>query len=594
MSKDMSAERLLANYLQGFLFADDEWLEVDGTTATYWQARLAQTTTIENLPDGRTKWRVRTRIVNDVTAGSDVHELCLALNRFAAGWSFAYDPEARTVDAVVAICAPVDWDTFFLRLSEKAKLSAWMSDVLAERLAEAVGGVPAFSHPRAQSAVRESFDGTYYLLQTLRARPEWILDLTHFRFPRVEETAATIAEMVGAPEEAVWSDDTELRIMLGASMGLSAGFDRHPVVGDCWQSSLVVPPRQSSTALAEHLGAMTWALFDGPDTNLLGAWTIEDDALKFRQWNTMSEVRYQEHLGSFTGHSVADLWGFTSTLSDVLGMLSESELPADDDSQSGGEVAELAAHIAAAIAEQARPAVSERPVLDEEPADRRLLWLYRRQILVVAAWFNPMGPTVTSTEVCALPDGTEYLVHFRRHPLSPYYRVIGPLTDGDDAELMDEATELLLGGGLPNVLTLWYAPGATAADVPDYLREAILAAKGDADPGLAGDAAWIEHTLGSPWEFAAFDQTEAHQFKVEAQREFDAHPSADRGFAMWWQQASRYENVLSNFRFLPDAWDGTLNTQQAFNNLRLFDTDPLIVTYSKIGMPGPDHKPSES
>ena len=51
----------------------------------------------------------------------------------------------------------------------------------------------------------------------------------------------------------------------------------------------------------------------------------------------------------------------------------------------------------------------------------------------VAAWFNPIGPTVASTEVCGLPDGFEYLVRFRRHPFAPYYRVLGPIPDGGDA-----------------------------------------------------------------------------------------------------------------------------------------------------------------
>lgn len=186
MTIDLPAERLLANCLQGFVWVDEAWLEIDGASATYWQARLPQTI-VDVLPDGRTKWRIRTRIVEQVPDGTDSHQLCMALNRYAAGWSFAYDAEERTIDAIAAICALPQWDTFFLRLSEKAKLSAWMSDVLAERIAAAVGGVAAFSHPRAQSGVRESFDATYYYLQTLRGRPEWILDLTRYQFPSVED-----------------------------------------------------------------------------------------------------------------------------------------------------------------------------------------------------------------------------------------------------------------------------------------------------------------------------------------------------------------------------------------------------------------------
>lgn len=594
MSVDVPADVLLANYLQGFLWPDEDWLEVDGARATYWQARLAQTTTVDVLPDGRTKWRIRTRIVEQIPDGTDAQQLCLALNPYAAGWSFAYDAYEHSIDAIAAICALPQWDTFFLRLSEKAKLSAWMSDVLAERLADAVGGVPAFSHPKSQSTVRDSFDATYYYLQTLRGRPEWIMDLTRNQFPSIEETASTIAEMVGAPD-AVWSDNTELRIMLDTSMGLSAGLDRHPIVGASWKSSLVMPPRQSSEALAEKLGAITWALFGDPDTNLLGAWILDAGGLTFQQWNTMSEVRNQEQLGSYTGHSAADLWGFTSTLSDVVGVLSQSELPPDGESGSDSAAADRAEHIVAAIAEQARPAVTERRPEDEHPADRRLLWLERRKTLAVAVWFNPMGPTVGSIEVCALPDGTEYLVHFRRHPFAPYHCALGVLSpDGTDTELFGDAIDLLVGVSLPNVLALWNNPEATAADVPYALRERIVDVATGAGRDLAAEATWIKQTMGNPWEFAAVDQTEAEHIKTAAKKAAGVHPSPDRGFAAWWEQVSSFDNVVANFRFLADAWDGALNTQRAFGNLGHFDVDPLLVTYSNIGMPGPDDGPADT
>ncbi len=34
--------------------------------------------------------------------------------------------------------------------------------------------------------------------------------------------------------------------------------------------------------------------------------------------------------------------------------------------------------------------------------------------------------------------------------------------------------------------------------------------------------------------------------------------------------------------------------QRAFGNLGHFDVDPLLVTYSKIGMPEPDSDPSDN
>ena len=48
----------------------------------------------------------------------------------------------------------------------------------------------------------------------------------------------------------------------------------------------------------------------------------------------------------------------------------------------------------------------------------------------------------------------------------------------------------------------------------------------------------------------------------------------------------RLRQCRRQLQVLPDAWDGSLNTQRAFGNLGNFDVGPLLVTYSDIGMPG--------
>ncbi len=580
VSDEFPAEELLAYYLKRFLWADEEWLELDGVNATYWQARLAQTTTVELSSERWAKWRIRTRIVNGVNDEAEARQVCLALNRYAAGWSFVYNPSDRTVDAIAAAYAPPQWDTFYLRLSETAKISAWMADVIAERLAATLGGEPAFTHPAAQPGQREIYDGTYYYLEALRGRPESILDLTRYQFGPIEDIAATIAQFVGAPSDAVHASGEELRIEVGPGLELHAGFGKHSIIGTGWRSALVLGPRQITDALAEYLTAMTWALFDSPETNLLGGWIPIPDGPVFQQWNTTSEIRNQEQLDSYIDHSTTDLWGFTSTLSDVMGAMSQHEPPPYGEGRNYAHAVERADAIITAISEQARPAVTERPEEGESWADRRLLWLERRQVLVVAAWFNPMGPTIGSTEICGLPDGTEYLVHFRRHPLGPYYRVLGRIGDGDESQLLGEATDLLIGESLPNVLALWTNPEADASEVPEALRNRVLATARNGGKDLTGNAAWLEQTKGNPWEFAAVDQSEAKRVKAAAK---DAS-STDEGFAAWWGQVSSFDNVIPNFRFLPDAWDGALNTQRAFGNLSNFDVGPMVVTYSKIGM----------
>lgn len=133
---------------------------------------------------------------------------------------------------------------------------------------------------------------------------------------------------------------------------------------------------------------------------------------------------------------------------------------------------------------------------------------------------------------------------------------------------------------------------ATPADVPDSLRRRVLeVAEGAGEGSLAADAACIEQTMGNPWEHAAVDQSEANRVRAAAQQEAATHPASDGGFAAWWKQVSCVDNVIANFRCLPDAWDGALNTQKAFG-LWHFDAGPLVVTYPTISMPGPERGPS--
>lgn len=191
----------LEMYFRNGLRGDMDWVEVADGSFTYWQARLAQTTSVAVVSEfGDTKWRIRTRIVDDVKDPEIAKEACLALNRYAAGWSFAYNESDRAIEALAAIYAPiVPFPTESLnRISEVAWLSSWMSDVIAERLAQSVEGKPAFSHPASQDSVRTDFDAYYYYAQTLRARPEWIVDRTSDQFSspaQIGEQLVTLLEV---------------------------------------------------------------------------------------------------------------------------------------------------------------------------------------------------------------------------------------------------------------------------------------------------------------------------------------------------------------------------------------------------------------
>ena len=99
------------------------------------------------------------------------------------------------------------------------------------------------------------------------------------------------------------------------------------------------------------------------------------------------------------------------------------------------------------IVEQARPAVQlslSGIEQEQDRTDRRLLWLGRDEIVGLAVWFNPIGPTILTIEVCSLPDGSRYLVYFQRHPSAPRYRVVAELEpDQESTQIASAITELV-------------------------------------------------------------------------------------------------------------------------------------------------------
>jgi hypothetical protein len=422
----------LESYVQRDLQADADWLEYgEGTSFVYWQARLAQTTSLEVLENDDLKFRVRTRVVDDVGDEALAKELCLVLNEYALGWSFAYDPEHHSVDAIAAVFAPLSPfpNDPMLRVSEAAKLSAWMSDVIAERLAKTVQGTAAFGHPVHQDAVRTTYDGSYYYAECLLGRPERVVDLTDDLYPPIETIAESLIELAGADPDDLTIDRQVIDIDLteGGRYRMSAYFAEHPLLGQCWRSYVSFNGTVAEYAV-EAANALAWSLFDSGATTLLGGWTYKGATLAFEQWTTTSELRQIERATGFHGHRASELIDRARPLSDALYAIEVDWTPFKLESVlSEDERDALGKKVIGAVADVAAPALAVE-VTPRLPADRRLLWLKRRGAMAVATWFNPLGPTVATLEVCIDPEtGHDYLVYFMRHPLAPDYRVVGRL-----------------------------------------------------------------------------------------------------------------------------------------------------------------------
>lgn len=582
----------LASFLDQYLWADEEWLEKTESSATYWQSRLAQQIRCTSLEDGRVHWQINTVVVTDVSDLPAAVQACNALNGWAAGWSFAVEAESRTIHALCSISAPPPWDRYLVRLATAAKLSAWMSDQVAERLAQAVGGSPAFSHPAQQMAPRETPDAVYSMATVIRERPEWVFDPTPHMYPPPEKLADFFTALMHGQADEVDVDDGLIRIITksgdgrGVSHVVKCGFIRSRIFGPVWMSQVTLP-WASGMGSAKVAQNCAWLMFDDTDASLLGAWNAKGDDLAYIQMTLTSELRAVERLDSFIARDETLLWGFVSTLSEAIRTCIQAEATASDTpSAEQNSHQESFSSLAASLHADEAGILVQLPTPMTDHADRRILWMRSLAKLVAWGWFNPMGPSMCTLEICRdASDENSYLVSLLRHPLGPRYIVHSLVKSHEDlvAEL-PKALEDVLTGSIPDFLSLAWCPKSEYEDVSRLVRERILEVASEHDLDLVNEAARINRNRGRPWDLVNDAGQHPDQIALIENTPDDA---AD----MWLEASSDPAHVDSVLMAFPEPWDAALNYQHSIGNLArgYFDISPLFITYSSIGTvkPGP-------
>ena len=583
----MRLRDLEAQFCKVYLWPDDDWLEFTDTGFTYHPGRLAQHVTTQDLGDGRVKWRLDMPLVGGVEDEALAVEVCLALNAFACGWSFAYDRGARSVHALAALAAPPEWDRHLLRLAQAAKLAGWFGEAVVDALAAALGGTPLVSRPADAAAPRRTPDALTYLPTALRERPEWVFDPVPYTFGDLDALAAVFAERAGVPAGRVQVTGDEIRIAAGADDGsaddpaaeLVAGFDVHPLLGTGWRSDVRFG-RVPDPAFPVAATAAAWAMFEDPSATLLGGWVSTDEGFAFRQWSLTTELRGFEQLPGWPGPVPEILWGVTSTATDAVAwmhggrlenLLELTAFPDDVDRAVAATLAALHAGVAGSLAEV--------PTRQDGRADRHLLWLDEGPTLLLAGWFNPIGPTVSTLELRRDPlTGQGLLVAYTRHPMAPRYVVVARAETADDVRAaLPYAMAEVLAGSPPNVLSVAACP----EDLRDAVLDAVRAAahRQVADAGTTFDdlRRHILRTLADPWGYAGEPRPPGHERPVP-QRDGDA-------YAGWLAAVCDDDNFAANVMALPQAWDGSLNYQSAAGNLdrAAFDIGPFLLVHSDIG-----------
>ena len=574
---------LSENFCAGYLWPDPEWLEYHDTGFSYWHGRLEQRFTVEPVEDGAYAWRLDTPVVAEIADPQAAVAAILTLNQFAAGWSFWLDAEARSIHALAAMTSPLEWNRWIVRFSEIAKLMGWFCEAAAEPLARRLGGVPLFSHPAGMQAPREIPDAVNYYPTAQRERPEWVLDPVTGWFPPMEEIAGTFGERMEAAE--VEADESTLRIVApdekgeGSAWELIAGFSEHRLLGVAWRSELVLPQIAAEAVPIAALVA-TKALYDAPTANLMGSWVDSDGVLVYRQWITSSELRNYGRIEEFDGTDEL-LWSLTSPAADAAAWgerLPDAEWPAIEVDQDQAD--DLLAEVFATLLSGSHPAfVAARP--PDSKADRSLLWLDRAAVLLLCGWFNPIGPTLSTLEVCTAPlADREQLVVFARHPLLPEYRVAAQVHSPEQVlAAVQAAVEEMVTTAPPNVVVLSGCPADLQPAVIEALRAAVERVAADTGVSLLEERAKVLRTLGDPWAFAGEEREEGSEKPVPP-------AASDDEFQEWLDAVTEPENVVSNMIHFGRAWDGSLNWLRSTGGLERggFDIGPMLLLHSDVGL----------
>lgn len=599
MTSLIGANMWLEMYFRSTLQGDRDWLEIGDGSFTYWSGRLAQTTSAEVVSEfGDVKWRVQTRIVEDVGDSARAKEACMSLNAYAAGWSFAYDDSDRSVNAIVAIYAPIMPfpNDPMTRLAEAARLSAWMSDLIADDLAEEVGGIPALSHPTNQYGVRAEPDATSHYLEVLRGRPEWVRDLTYTQFPTTEQIGRQLATKLEIEPDWLQIDQDqyiEAKLTESGTYWVAAYFSRHPIVGECWRTYLTMPDIIAEYAM-NAANELAWVLFNDNESSLAGGWTYVGRSLAFEQWTTTSELRQLERFATFLGHDADELVNRAASLREAA--YATQNLDWDscrvDSCLSETERKELGERLISPVARLAPQLGRIAESQTDRMPDRRLLWVERRAILMAASWFNPAGPTLATLEVCGNEgDEDSYLAYMMRHPSLPDYRVIGPIDSNEElvAAVAEGIRLLLAGGSLPTMMML-RAPQDCESVLATTLYDEVMNTVHEHGIDLFGRAERLSQCMGHPWDLAPGAQPPGLKTKYSGETygfehiEVSVPPieadQLDAGFVAWWTQVAKPENQDAHLAELPDAWDAALNLLIESGALRHFDVGSYLLTYS--------------
>lgn len=254
----------------------------------------------------------------------------------------------------------------------------------------------------------------------------------------------------------------------------------------------------------------------------------------------------------------------------------ESSLPESHDDTDWSEISEQGAPIFDSLQAAATAALAViNPDFDDEDTHRELLDLLPAARLVTFGTFNPNGPTVTSIELFSLHSGDYAMAVMARHPYLPKYGVVAHVRS--DLADLTEALSVALPNAMAQLINY-----IDLEDCPetllDIVKEAVIAhlmnVAREREIDLVAETAKTEQFLTDPWGLAS-------EGLVDRDRLSEPQAPSLEAAKEFLTVASHPAHIQAHWRFVPDAWDGSLNYN--LQRLPLVAPDLRVVwTYNKL------------
>lgn len=470
-----------------------------------------------------------------------------------------------------------------------------MSDELALEIANKTNSQPAFSKPDHQPETRQDPDAFNFLPDTLRQRPEWVIDIRPYNtWPDLNQVANGVCVSI-EDESACTLTATYESVDEGAVISMNLGEEtvaywsiirtENITYGTCFTSIQTVS-RQPGFGDFELANKLNLIMHELPESTQFGNWRFSNGRLTYTQQIPSAFIRPIEHSAGAPA-----LMNYNPVFFERLALRSQ-DFAACFPALQAGEVSPETSDDQSNLIPLAREFVEvlEKPAtplveyLSDEPEDATSNPLIlRRESLYnffTIGIFNPIGPTILSLEGYNDEDGNLLLLENARHPLYPAYLPVAKVKPGS-TEFMDAVTSSIdrMFTHIPDYLELSGCPSEIKHQVEALIKEKLNKLALEQKVDIAAELSRLKELNESPWQRVGHELEQIPESEIPATR-----AQIDQLF----NDVTSPDNNLLFWNHIPDAWDGSTNFALSNGSIGMTEVGSYILTYDKsIGINGP-------